>query len=210
MQLSTGFSDTLRPRGTYQVDTLPIRPLRGKTGKIRCNQSKMILSLRHELWREELMFWTLSFEMLPDEEIIDDTTRKGHSGIKPAYSVFLTNKRAIFRFDGLGSSLSQSFYYHEIQNVTPTKRLFFTYLELKAKKRNFLLHIDDAPYWAKKILEIKGQAATPEVNRLGTIPSPESRKRELMDMLTILRKNSLLSDTELEEKVQLLDSMKFK
>ncbi len=101
------------------------------------------------------MFWTLSFEMLPGEEIIDDTTRKSHSGIKPAYSVFLTNKRAIFRFDGLGSSLSQSLFYNEIQDVATTKRLFFTYLEVKTKKRNLLFHVSDAPYWLKRILEIK-------------------------------------------------------
>jgi len=155
------------------------------------------------------MFWTLSFELLPDEEIIDDTTRKSQSGINPAYSVFLTNKRAIFRFDGLGSSLSQSFYYSEIQDVAISKRLFFTYLEVKTKKKNFLLHISDAPYWAKRILELKNQPPASEESRLGTKPSPESRKEELMDMLTILRKHSLLTDSELEEKVQILDSMKF-
>jgi Bacterial PH domain len=154
------------------------------------------------------MFWTLSFELLPGEEIIDDTTRKVSSGIKPAYSVFLTNKRAIFRFDGLGSSLAQSFFYHEIQEVATSKRLFFTYLDIKAKKKTYLLHIADAPYWAKRILEIKNQTPVSAENRLNAKPSPESRKRELMDMLIILRKHSLLNDSELEEKVQQLDSMK--
>ena len=154
------------------------------------------------------MFWTLSFELLPDEEVIDDSTRVSLSGIKPAYSVFLTNKRAIFRFDGLGSSLSQSFYYSEIQEVATSRRLFFTYLAVKAKKRNFLLHVADAPYWAKKILEIKNVSPSTEVNRIGTQVSPESQKRELMDMLVILRKHSLLTDAELDEKVRLLDSMK--
>jgi len=155
------------------------------------------------------MFWTLSFEMLPGEKIIDDTTRKSHYGIKPAYSVFLTDKRAIFRFDGLGSSLSQSFFYNEIQDAATTKRLFFTYLELKTKKKNFLFHIADAAYWSKKILEVMKQMPASNENRFDAKPSPGSRKRELMDMLTILRKNSLLTDSELEEKVHLLDSMKF-
>jgi len=155
------------------------------------------------------MFWTLSFEIMPGEEIIDDTTRKSHSGIKPAYSVFLTNKRAIFRFDGLGSSLSQSFFYNEIQDVATTKRLFFTYLELKTKKKDFLFHIADADYWSKKIIEIMKQIPASNENRFGSKPSPVSRKRELVDMLTTLRKNSLLTDSELEEKVHLLDSMKF-
>ena len=67
------------------------------------------------------MFWTLSFELLPEEKIIDDTTRKVSAGIKPAYSVFLTNKRAIFRFDGLGSSMAQSFFYQEIQEVSTSR-----------------------------------------------------------------------------------------
>jgi len=155
------------------------------------------------------MFWTLSFELLPGEEIIDDTARKSHTGIKPAYSVFLTNKRAIFRFDGLGSSLTQSFFYHEIVDVSTTKRLFFTYLELKAKKKNLLFNIADAAYWANKILEIKNQTPVSAENRLNEKSSPESRKRELMDMLTILRKHSLLTDGELEEKVQQLDSLNF-
>ena len=155
------------------------------------------------------MFWTLTFEMMPGEEIIDETTLKSHSGIKPAYSVFLTNKRAIFRLDGLGSSLSQSFFYNEIRDVATTKRLFFTYLELKAKKKNLLFHIADADYWSKKILEIIKQIPASNGNRFDVSPSPESRKRELMDMLTILRKNSILTNSELEEKVHLLDSMKF-
>lgn len=155
------------------------------------------------------MFWTLSFEIMPGEEIIDDTTGKSHSGIKPAYSVFLTNKRVIFRFNGLGSSLSQSFFYNEIQDVSTTKRLFFTYLVLKAKKKNLLFHIADADYWSKKILDIKKQMPASNETRFDAKPSAVGRKRELMDMLTILRKHSLLSDSELEEKVQLLDSMKF-
>ncbi len=154
------------------------------------------------------MFWTLTFEMLPGEEIIDDTTRKRRSGIKPVYSVFLTNKRAIFRFDGLGSSLSQSIFYNEIQDVAATKRLFFTYLEVKTKKKSLLFHVSDAPYWLKRIREIKNEFPAYEENRLGTKPLPQSRKRELMDMLTILTKHSLLTDSELEEKVHLLDSMK--
>lgn len=70
------------------------------------------------------MFWSLSFHLLPDEEIVDDSTRKKSSGIKPAYSVFLTNRRAIFRFDSLGSSLTQSFFYHEIVDIKPCRRPF--------------------------------------------------------------------------------------
>gem|GEM_PF-6024576 len=45
------------------------------------------------------MTWSLSFELLPGEEIREDSTRRDHDAIMAAYSVFLTNKRVIFRFD---------------------------------------------------------------------------------------------------------------
>lgn len=157
---------------------------------------------------EVTMFWALSFELLPNEEIIDDTTRKVTSGVKPAYSVFLTNKRAVFRFDGLGSSMTQSFFYHEIETVSTSRRIFITYLELKTKKKNFLFHVADAPYWADKLLELKNRFSISGESRFSAAPLPDVRKREFMDMLIVLRKNSLLTEPEFEEKVRLLDSLK--
>jgi hypothetical protein len=56
------------------------------------------------------MFWNLSFQLMPDEKIIADSTQIKQSRIiKATCSVILTNKRVIFRFDGLGSSLTQNF-----------------------------------------------------------------------------------------------------
>jgi hypothetical protein len=155
------------------------------------------------------MFWSFSFQLLPDEQVIEESVRRPQPAIKASYSVFLTNKRVIFRFDGLGSTLTQSFFYQEITGVTPVKRLFITYLDLKTEKRNVVLNISEVEYWAGRIREMKkvseeaaaSQTKSPQV-------SPGRNKRELLDMLTILHKNSLLSNTELEEKVQLLDSMK--
>ena len=156
------------------------------------------------------MFWSLSFQLLPDENIIDDSTQRSNPAIKPAYSVFLTNKRAIFRFDGLGSTLTQSFFYDEITAVKSCKRLFIDYLEVKTKKKDFLLNTAEAEYWAGRILEYKkGLPVNENSPKSPVLCSTERKKRELLDMLTILRKNSLLSDTELEEKIHLLDSMKF-
>lgn len=156
------------------------------------------------------MFWSLSFQLLPDEEIIDDSTKRSHSGIKSAYSVFLTNKRAIFRFDGLGSSMTQSFFYEEILDVKLNKRLFVNYIQLRTKNRDFLLNTSEPDYWTNRILNIKKTLTkSSEAPTDITASSSENKKRELLDMLTILRKNSLLTDKELEEKVQLLDSMKF-
>ncbi|MEW6109879.1 MAG: hypothetical protein AB1632_12040 [Nitrospirota bacterium] len=156
------------------------------------------------------MFWSLSFQLLPDEVIIDDSTRENHSGLKPAYSVFLTNKRAVFRFDGLGSSLSQSFFYDEIMDVKPHKRLFINYMQLKTKRKEFLLNIPDADYWSNKILSTKENLKeSPPAQPEQITSSPKAAgKKELLDMLTVLRKNSLLTDRELEEKIHMLDSIK--
>ncbi len=155
------------------------------------------------------MFWSFSFQLLPDEKVIDDSTRRPSSGIKASYSVFLTDKRAIFRFDGLGSSLTQSFFYHEINDVKLSKRIFISYLELKTAKRDFLLNVSDAGYWADKIQELKKAAAYAEAPIPQTLQvSAERKKRELIDMLTVLRKHSLLTSEEFEEKIHRLDSMK--
>ncbi len=155
------------------------------------------------------MVWSVSFSLMPDEEIVDDSTTKKYSGVKPAYSVFLTNKRAIFRFDGLGSSLAQSFSYNEILNARFCTRLFINYIEVRTEKKEYLLNVPDPGYWAEKILRLKETFKEP-FDRTPAIPfsSPEGKKRELLDMLMVLRKNSLLTEKELDEKVRLLSSMK--
>lgn len=156
------------------------------------------------------MFWSFSFQLLPDEKVIDDSVRRPQPAIKASYSVFLTSKRVIFRFDGLGSSLTQSFFYQEITSVTPVKRLFITYLDLKTEKRSVVLNISDVEYWADRIREQQRASAGAETSRTGApLVSPERRKRELLDMLTVLHKNSLISNAELEEKIHRLDSMNF-
>ena len=50
------------------------------------------------------MSWAVSFKLLPGEEIIKDSSENQHALIKPVYSILLTDKRVIFRFDGLGES----------------------------------------------------------------------------------------------------------
>lgn len=147
--------------------------------------------------------------MAPGENIIDDSTNRSQPGLKPDYSVFLTSKRVIFRFDGLGSSLTQYFYYNEILDVKPVKRLFVSYLHVKTSKKEFFLNTSHADYWSDKILEIKAKIEKiPSHEGKTAESSAEMQKRELLDMLTILRKNSLLTDNEFEEKVQKLNSMK--
>lgn len=154
------------------------------------------------------MFWSFSFQMLPDEEVIEDSTQKQHQGIKPAYSVFLTNKRVIFRFDGLGSSLTQSFSYNEILDIKPCKRLFVNYLHVRTKRKDFFLNTGHPDYWANRILSIKENTKESHDDAKQTkTDSPGKGKIELLDMITILRNNSILTDKEFEEKVHLLDSM---
>jgi hypothetical protein len=155
------------------------------------------------------MFWSLSMQLMPGEEMIEDSTARAQSGIKPVYSIFLTNKRAIFRFDGLGSSMAQSFFYGEILSITVTRRLFLTYMRLKTQKKDFLLNVADADYWAARIIEIREDIKERGGVRVSVLPySPERKRRDLLDMLTILRKNDLLTDDELAEKIHHLDTMR--
>lgn len=156
------------------------------------------------------MSWSFSFQLFPGENIIDDSTNRNQSSLKSDYSVFLTDKRVIFRFDGLGSSLTQSFFYNEILDVKPVKRLFVSYLQVKTSKKEFFINTSHADYWSGKILEIKEKIdKIPSQDAKATGSTTETQKKELLDMLTILRKNSLLTDNEFEDKVQKLNSMKF-
>jgi hypothetical protein len=155
------------------------------------------------------MVWGLSFQLTPDEEIIDDSVRREQSGIRSAYTVYLTNKRLIFRLDGFGSSLTQAFSYHEIVDVKVCERLFINYIKVTTASKDYFLNVPDPDYWSKKILDVKESLkGLPEVAKTEAV-SPVVKKRELLDMLTILRKNLLLTDDEFEEKIQLLNSMKF-
>ena len=156
------------------------------------------------------MAWSFSFQLMPGEEVIEDSTSHQKPEIKSAYSVFLTNQRVIFRFDGLGSTLTQSFPYHEILDAKPATRLLISYLCVKTVKKDFYLNVSDADYWAEKIIGVKESmknvpAAKPSVRPI----SPEMKRRELHDMLAALKKNSLLTDSEFEEKVRMLDSQRF-
>lgn len=156
------------------------------------------------------MVWSLSFHLLDNEEILEDSASREQSAIKQAYSVFLTNKRVMFRFDGFGSSLIQSFSYSEIVEVKPCKRLFINYLSLKTRKKDCFLNIPEADYWAEKInkmaADARKEAATAQ-SSLHHSPPAIRGKRELLDMLAILRRHSVLSEEEFEEKVKTLETL---
>ena len=155
------------------------------------------------------MSWSFSFELLPGEEVLEDSTQRTHDVIKAAYSVFLTNKRVIFRFDGMGSYLSNAFFYADILDVRQTTRLFFNYLILKTRRKEHLFNIPEAAYWIQRINEEKDKhgGAVSDMCETGTM-APEKKKRMLLDMLTLLHKNNVLSEKEFEDKVQLLETIK--
>jgi len=155
------------------------------------------------------MAWSFSFELLPGEEVLEDSTQRTHDVIKAAYSVFLTNKRVIFRFDGMGSYLSNAFFYADILDARPTTRLFFNYLILKTKRKEYLFNVPETGYWIKRINEEKEKHAglVPDIGEADTV-APEKKKRMLLDMLTVLNKNNVLSEKEFEDKVRLLETIK--
>jgi hypothetical protein len=101
------------------------------------------------------MSWTFSFSLLPEEKVIADSANNKQHVISPVYSIVLTNKRAIFRFDSLKGYLSKSFFYHEIFDAKLTKRLYINYLLINTVSKEFLFNTEDPEYWAKQIMQIK-------------------------------------------------------
>jgi hypothetical protein len=152
------------------------------------------------------MSWGFSFQLLPGEDIIEDSTKRDNMLVKPAYSVFLTNQRVIFRFDGLGSSLTKSFLYNEIIEAKPSKRVFVNYLLIKTKDKEYLLNTSEPEYWSKKISNIKGNF-TENIEDVSD-KKTEGKKGEFLNMLIILRNNALLTEEEFEEKIRMLNSLK--
>ena len=151
------------------------------------------------------MFWSLSFHLMPDEYVVEDSTSRSLAILKETYSVFLTNKRVIFRFDGIGSLMSQSFIYREIDQVQPLKRLMVNYLCVHTSAKQYFLHTPEPAYWADRILKMKKSVAqAPEVSRPAE-PVSRTKKQDLSDMLMTLRNYNLLTDAELTEKKKLLE-----
>ena len=146
------------------------------------------------------MFWSMSFQLLPGEAIIDSTDKRKEetgSGIKPSYSVFLTNKRVVFRFDSLRTSMTQSFQYGEILEAGITRRLFITYLSLRTKEKTHYLHVDLAEHWRDRILAVKEQYAGAEAEGA---PAKGPDGDQLLGMLKVLRKSGILTEAEYTEK----------
>jgi hypothetical protein len=148
------------------------------------------------------MVWSLSFELMQGEDVLESSDDRPRPAVRSAYSIFLTPTRAIFRFDGFGSSLALSFFYHEIMDIAPTKRLFINYIILKTEKKQYFLNVSDPEYWTARIRELKASAALPLTS------SPARRKKDLLDMLVVLNRHSLLDEVELEQKIARLDQMK--
>jgi hypothetical protein len=151
------------------------------------------------------MFWSLSLQLMPEETVLEDSTKHPVKGIKPAYSVFLTNKRVVFRFDGLGSSMTQSFLYHEITEAKPSTRMMITYLGVKTGQKEHFLHIAEPEYWAGKILEVK--KGLPEASGSRTEADARIKKQELLTMLSVLHKNNILTAAEFDQKKKLVESV---
>ena len=106
------------------------------------------------------MSWSFSFELLPGERVIEDSSRDKEALIKPVYSVLLTNKRVIFRFDGLGSLLKKSLPYDEIENASSVKRLGINYLRIEAKGREHFFNTADPGTWSRKIMAMREDRAS--------------------------------------------------
>jgi hypothetical protein len=101
------------------------------------------------------MSCSFSFKLLPGEQIIEDSSKDQGALIKPVCSVLLTNKRVIFRFDGLGGLLKKSLSYDEIRNAKSVKRIGINYLQIETNGREHLFNTADPEIWSKRIMAVK-------------------------------------------------------
>ena len=85
----------------------------------------------------------------------------------------------------------------------------FNYLILKTKRKEYLFNVSESEYWIRRIKEEKETYAglVSDMREVETVP-PEKKKRMLLDMLTVLHKNNILSEKEFEDKVRLLETLK--
>ncbi len=154
------------------------------------------------------MFWSLSLQLMPGETILEDSTGKHVEGLKPSYSVFLTNKRAVFRLDGFGSRMAQSFLYDEVAQAQPVRRMFITYLRLTTRSKEYFLHIPAPEYWAARLREAAKQAASADEASAAAGAMSRKQQEDLHRMLDALRQHGILTDAEYSQKVKLLNERK--
>jgi hypothetical protein len=105
------------------------------------------------------MSWSFSFQLLPGERIVEDSSKDQDMLIRPVYSVLLTTERVIFRFDGLGSLLKKSLRYDEIRDARPIRRLGINYLLVETDGREQFFNTADPEIWSKKIMAMKEELA---------------------------------------------------
>ncbi len=101
------------------------------------------------------MSWSLSFKLLPGEEVVEDSSKDQSALIKPVYSIILTNQRVIFRFDGLGSLLKKSFSYDKVRDAKAVSRFKISYLLIESDEGEHLFNVSDPELWSKKILSAR-------------------------------------------------------
>jgi hypothetical protein len=153
------------------------------------------------------MFWSLTFKMMPDETIIEDSTKDAVSGLKPTYAVILTTKRIVFRFEAIGSSMTQSFTYQEISDARPVKRLMINYLHLQTPAKEYFLHTPNPEYWSAKIISLGKNLPSASGNSAPYERSASRKRQELGDMLDVLQHHKLLTTAEVEEKKKMLETL---
>lgn len=152
------------------------------------------------------MNWTFSFKTMPDETIIEDSTQTAPAVLGPTYTVFLTNKRVLFRFNAVGSSMTQSFTYQEIEDARVATRLLIPYLAVRTKEKEFFVHTPDPVHWSARILETKKNLPTAPAGATAQ-NTGTSKLKELSEMLITLRRYKLLTAEELEQKKKLLEKL---
>jgi|GEM_PF-4797791 len=146
------------------------------------------------------MRWNISTKFEPGEEIVEEQSEKRL--IKAVYTPILTNRRALFRFNSLSTSLVQSFRYEEIASAQMAVRLMVKYLKLNSKGKDYFLNVPDPDSLGARLMELKGIYA----EKPGEKPAAVKKYSlgELLAMLEALREYGLLTAEEFSEKRKLI------
>ena len=83
------------------------------------------------------------------------------------------------------------------------------YLCVQTSVKQYFLHTPEPAYWAERILKMKKSVSQVSEVARPAVPVGRTKKQDLIDMLTTLRKYNLLNDAELAEKKKLLEKQQF-
>lgn len=151
------------------------------------------------------MAWGLSTCLAEDERILDNSIPDFRPGLGPLYTVCLTQKRVLFRFNPLRSGLCKAFMLADIDKAFVARRFFVNYVGVEAENKTHYFRTSEPEYWAVRINELScGSGHHARSGEADSSIEEKGRRSALLRIFYGLRKKSVITEPELREKVQRL------